>query len=136
MQNTIKVVALLAIFQAGPLNAQTPEEIGATIGSYLRASYILEYATSECSIYGIQPHDANSDLRDVMSSRWAGAFTADVLNGVRNEARKGVQTIRSLTERNSKDFFCGFLVGSASQGHLLRKGEWSRLKSAFAGQRR
>ena len=129
------LVSLLISLAVVPIRAQTAEEIGATIGSYLRASYILEQATSECAKFGLQAHDFNSDLRDVMLTRWGGAFTNDVLVGIRKEATKSIQNVRVITDGNSKDFYCGFLVGSASQGHLLRRAEWSRLKAASGSKR-
>ena len=128
-RNRFSVVVIIAALIPGPSVAQSPEEVGATIGSFLRSSYLLEQATSECAEFGIQPHDSNSDVREVMASRWAAAFKAEGLAAIRKEATKSVQNVRSITAGKSKDFYCGFLIGSASQGHLLRASNWRRLNA-------
>lgn len=130
MRNTCVLFAFLATsLTAFPLRAQSPEEIGATIGSFLRASYILQDATTECSEFGLLTHDSASDLRDVIATKWGAAFTNDVLAGIRKEASRGVQNIKVATEGKGRDFYCGFFIGTASQGHLLRRNDWNRLKT-------
>lgn len=130
MRNTCVLLALLVTCVAAfPLNAQSPEEIGATVGSFLRASYILQEATTQCSEFGLQAHDSNADLRDVTATKWGAAFTSDVLAGIRKEASRGVQNIKTATEGKGREFYCGFFIGTASQGHLLRRNDWNRLKA-------
>ena len=135
MRNTCLLLAcLLTSLAAFPLRAQSPEEIGATIGSFLRSSYVLQEATTECSEFGLQTHDSNSDLRDVTATKWGAAFTNEVLAGIRKEASRGVQNIKVATEGKGREFYCGFFIGTASQGHLLRRNDWNRLKTT-AGRR-
>ena len=133
MRNTCVLLAFLVTSVAAfPLRAQSPEEIGATIGSFLRASFILQEATTECSEFGLQTHESNADLRDIAATRWGAAFTNDVLSGIRKEASRGVQSIKAATEGKGREFYCGFFIGTASQGHLLRRNEWNRLKAAVS----
>lgn len=130
MRNTYALFAFLVIsVAASPLRAQSPEEIGATIGSFLRASYILQEATTDCSEFGLQVHDSSADLRDVTVTKWGAAFTNDVLAGIRKEASRGVQNIKAVTDGKGREFYCGFFIGTASQGHLLRRNDWNRLKA-------
>ena len=130
MRNTCALLAfLVTCVTAFPLNAQSPEEIGATIGSFLRASYILQEATTECSEFGLQTHVSNADLLDVRASKWGAAFTSDVLAGIRKEASRAVQNIKAAAEGKGREFYCGFFIGAASQAHLLRRSDWNRLKA-------
>ena len=110
--------------------AQSPEEIGAVIGSFLRATFVLEAATRECEDFGLETHDSSSDLRDVKASKWGAAFTPEAQGRIRAEAVKTAQNMKTVTAGKSRDFHCGFYVGSAAQGHLIRSVAWTRFKNA------
>ena len=117
--------------------AEVNRQLGAMVGRFLQASYLLEaLTTGECAKYALRPHSAKPDYSDIL------ARLPQVLRAEPREVEEMLEKLaparREYAERElarvsqqlaetggSLELRCGILLGMVSVGYLETRAVWA-----------